>query len=495
MNQEESPLLEILNRDQLLETIPSGLFLVDCDQIIVHWNREAERITGYTAQEAVGQHCSFLEGIECGINCGLFDHDAPEKPLIGNSCRIRSKSGKLLYINKNIDLLRHNGQVIGGIESFIDVTEQKSLEDELRRHSEELETTIQNRTAALEEERTQLRSVLDSMTDFAYIVSPDFRITFLNQALHDNVGPIEGELCYKALHHEAKMCRNCPLSEVSTGKIVQEERVFPLSGRTYEVIHTPLTSTTGEPLKLAVCRDITERKEANERLQEANRQLDSFVYTVSHDLRTPLTPIIGFAEFMQNEYRDQLDAQGLDLLSEIEKQGSRMLSLMEDLLQLSRTGHVPAPDKPIDTEAILQNVLTDLASEIAEKKVNISTQPLPRLLLPESLAEELLSNLVRNALHYGCLDGGQIEIQSEETDRRAIIRIIDHGPGISDKEKNRVFDVFFRGAAVKHLPGTGIGLATVQKITRQYNGKVELLDTPDGGCTVVLKFPLTTQTD
>ena len=485
----ESPLLQLLERDQLLETMPSGLFLVDCDMIIVHWNREAERITGYSADEAVGQHCTFLEGIECGAGCGLFDEGSPEKPLTGINCRIRGKNGNLIHISKNIDLLQHEGKTIGGIESFIDMTEQKKLEQTLREHGEDLEETIRKRTAALEEERSRLRSVLDSMTDFGYIVSSDFRISFINQALLNIIGPAEGEFCYRVIHDRDTICESCPVPQVITGETIHEERVFPLNSRTYEIIHTPLYSSQGEPEKLAVCRDITERKETNERLLEANRQLDSFVYTVSHDLRSPLTPIIGFAEFLKNEYRDRLDQQGIDLLTEIESQGNRMLTLMEDLLELSRVGHVAPPVEPVDSTVILQNVLNDMASEIAEKHVTVSSTPMPRLLLPESLLEELFSNLLHNALRYGCAEAGTIDVQGEMGNGHVTIQIVDHGPGIPEEEKARVFDVFYRGAAVKQLPGTGIGLATVQKIVRQYNGKIELLDTPGGGCTIVLQFP------
>lgn len=489
MHQTKSKLLNLLNRDQLLETMPSGLFLVDCDKIIVHWNREAERITGYSAEEAVGQHCSFLEGIECGSGCGLYDPGAPEKPVIGANCRIRGKDGNQIHITKNIDLLRHEGEVIGGIESFIDVTEQKNLEQALRQHSDELEETVLQRTAALEAERVRLRSVLDSMTDLAYIVSEDFKLRFTNKALQNRLGEVEGHPCYQALHNETSPCQNCPLPSVLAGETVHEERVFPTSGHTFEIIHTQLYSAQGELQKLAVCRDITERKEASERLIEANQQLDSFVYTVSHDLRSPLTPIIGFAEFLQHEYRDRLDDQAIDLLSEIESQGSRMLALMEDLLQLSRVGHVAAPDAPVDTASILQNVLTDLASDIAERGVEVTTTPLPKLLLPESLLEEVFSNLLRNGLNYGCPDGGNIEIVCDETDDQVLLRFIDHGPGIPEEEKANVFNVFYRGPSVKHLPGTGIGMATVQRIVRQYDSRVDLLDTPGGGCTVLLQFP------
>ena len=81
MEEKTRQFLAALGQTQLLGTIPSGLFLVDDKQIIVYWNPEAERITGYPASEAIGRHCSFLEGIECGSGCGLFDNDAPKNLL------------------------------------------------------------------------------------------------------------------------------------------------------------------------------------------------------------------------------------------------------------------------------------------------------------------------------------------------------------------------------------------------------------------------------
>ena len=174
MKLRNSRLLEVLSKDQILKTIPSGLFLVDDQRNIVYWNSEAERITGYSSSEVVGQNCSILEGIECGRGCGLYDAGTPEKPIIGAECEIHTKTGQKIVINKNIDFLRLDGEVIGGIETFIDVTTQKELEGKLRVHSEQLEELVKSRTSALQEERAGLRSILDGMTDMAYIVTRGF---------------------------------------------------------------------------------------------------------------------------------------------------------------------------------------------------------------------------------------------------------------------------------------------------------------------------------
>lgn len=489
MSSTSDKLLEALSQRQLLDTIPSGLFLVDCERTILFWNHAAERITGFTADEVVGRHCSILDGIECGRACGLFDPTAPPKPLIGEHCRIRHKNGHTIILSKNIDLLQANGVVIGGIESFNDSTEQQRLENELLQQKLGLEEQVTQRTKDLESERMHLRRILDAMNDLAYIVDPDYRIDFVNAAMRKVFGNICGQICYQAIHGIDTPCAECPWGKIRNGNTVHlEQGAFP-GERTYDVIHTPLQTPNGI-YKLAVCRDVTERKLAHERLIEANRQLDAFVYTVSHDLRSPLTPIIGFAEFLQSEYRDQLDAQGLDLLHDIENQGQRLLALLDDLLALSRVGHLPPPEQPVDTNAVLDQILLERGPELAG--IEITRSALPPLSIPESLAFELLDNLVANALRYGCPGGtGAVEISGDADRDSTQLRVSDHGPGIPESERLRVFDVFFRGSAAKGTTGTGIGLATVQKIVRLYDGQVQILDTEGGGCTFELRFPRT----
>lgn len=490
MPEKANKFLEVLSREQILGTIPSGLFLVDKNRQIVYWNQEAERITGYPAAEAIGRHCSFLEGIECGAGCGLYDADAPEKPIIGAECHIRTKSGEQIVIAKNVDFLRQEEVIVGGIESFVDITPLNKLETTLRRHGDALEETVKKRTAALEEERTRLRSVLDGMNDPAYIVSDDFRITFLNRAMQKLFGPSDGKICYEIIHGRSQPCIDCPWDEIKKGHSVSEERPFGKNDRDYELNHTPVLTPQGELQKLAVCRDITERKEAADKLVEMNKHLDSFVFTVSHDLRSPLTPIIGFAEFLREEYRDKLDDQGIELLQEIENQGGRMLSLMEDLLELSRVGHLPPQESPVDLNRVVEQVLLENQAEIVEKEVQVAVKPLPELLIPETLLFELTSNLLLNALRYGCEPGGTIEIGGENDNSHKTLYVADHGPGIPEKERAKVCNVFFRGSTTGDIAGTGIGLATVHKIVRLYNGSIRIEDTPGGGCTIRIQFPV-----
>ncbi len=233
----------------------------------------------------------------------------------------------------------------------------------------------------------------------------------------------------------------------------------------------------------ASIRDISKSKEAEEKLEAANRELDAFVYTVSHDLRTPLTPILGFSEFLRENYREQLDEQGMDILDEIEKQARRMLALMEDLLDLARVGRIGKSAEPIDAHEVLNDVLVDLADLIASSGHCIKKEQLPATDIPKSLLYQVFDNLLGNALRYAGPMGGPIEVGGERHGRRVRYFVRDHGCGIPPAERSRIFQPFFRGDSGKNLTGTGIGLATIQKIARLYGGKAWMKETPGGGCT------------
>lgn len=609
--------LDILPLKQVLQTVPSGLFLVDLDQRIVYWNAEAERITGYSAAEAVGKHCSFLEGIPCGKGCGLYN-DNIRKPIIGVACSVKTCGGRRITLLKNVDYLRNDqGEIVGGMESFTDITRQMRLGKKLRHHTGGLEKEVKQQTADLEEERSQLRNVLEAMADFAYICSADHQILFMNRAMISAFGNQAGSICYKDLYALSSPCEGCPLGQVLRGETFRQERVIAKSGRIYEIMHTPLRAPDGSLQKLAVFRDITVRKEmekelistksrlehlltsnpaviytarpsgdygatfisenirdllgyepqqftddpsfwannihpedrervfeelptciqnghgiheyrfrhgdgtyrwmrdefrrvrgpgdnppeivgywidiserrkAEEKLQEVNEDLDAFVYTVSHDLRTPLTPIIGYAEFLKDEYRDRLDEQALDILDEIECQGERMLALMEDLLGLARAGQVETPAVPVEAGKIVQEVLKTFSGPINKDGIVVAVEALPTLSVPESLLSQVFANLIGNAIRYAGAPGARVEVGGERENDRVRFFIRDHGPGIPPEERERVFDLFYRGSTAEKTTGTGIGLATVRKTARLFDGRVWVEETPGGGSTFWVEF-------
>jgi signal transduction histidine kinase len=242
-------------------------------------------------------------------------------------------------------------------------------------------------------------------------------------------------------------------------------------------------------------REVEERKLAEDRLKISNLELEAFVYTVSHDLRTPLSAIIGHAELLQMLESESLNNQTLDSLHAIEEQGRRMNGLMEDLLELARVGRLEPPAEEVNTNSVLQTVLEGLGQLIMSKNATLDVADMPPLKVPRSLLAQIFENLIGNALRYGCQSGGLVEVGCELTPETVRIRVSDHGAGIPAEEQEKIFEVFYRGSTGHSERGTGIGLATVKKIAQQYGGDVWYEDTPGGGATFFVQiaqpFPAT----
>ncbi|WP_298039347.1 PAS domain S-box protein [uncultured Desulfuromonas sp.] len=306
------------------------------------------------------------------------------------------------------------------------------------------------------------------------------------EAPQDLVGKTDYDLPWK--REEADFFRECDrrVMESDAPELHIIEPQLQASGKQawLDTSKVPLHDGEGRVVGvLGTFEDFTERKRAEEALVEANRELDAFVYTVSHDLRTPLTPIIGYAEVLQETCRDRLDEQSLDCLAEIENQGRRMLALMEDLLVLAKVGHVQRPAEPVDLGAVVAEVLVGMGSLLAEAGVAVERHSLPGLRVPKTLLAQVFDNLIGNAVRYAGAEGASLEVGGERTGAMVRFFVRDHGPGIPAGERERVFEVFFRGTEGKKVQGTGVGLATIQKIARCYGGRAWLEETPGGGCT------------
>lgn len=482
-------LLKHLATNQLLGTIPSGLFVVDLEMRIVYWNPAAERITGFTAEEAVGQHCSFLQGIPCGERCGLFNPDV-SKPAIGSQCTVTGKDGRTIQLLKNIDFLRDgNGEIIGGIESFVDISRQRQLEIDLRRQSDELEKNVAERTRELAHSEYRLRAVLDTMDDLAYCANSDYRLTMLNRAMRDLYGDRVGETCHRLLHGTDQPCSWCVMERVLQGETVREERQLAVNHHYYEIIHSPLVGDDGGLQKLAVCRDITERKQTEQQLRETNRELDAFTHSISHDLRGLLAPVVTYVDFLRMQYGDVLEPQILQVLAEVERQSERAITLLDDLLDLAQVGRIEGGSEPVDVAKLVAEVLRDKAAEGDGQQPEVIVGDLPPMAIPESLVFQVVANLVGNALRYAGPTGGPIEVGCREQADRRIYFVRDHGPGVDPLEREKIFEIFHRGTSSRNSRGTGVGLAIVRKIALRYQGTTWVEDTPGGGATFCFALP------
>jgi PAS domain S-box-containing protein len=353
---------------------------------------------------------------------------------------------------------------------------------------------VQRREALLRVSEERFRSVFHTAAAGMVLMRPDGKIFQANPAFCRFSGFAEEELLQMTIadvtHPEDRERTRENYRNLSAGReesVHYEKRYLTRDGRIVWG-HASVACLLGRENIPAYCiglvQDITDRKRAEEELRETNRELDAFVYTVSHDLRSPLTPIIGFAEFLRQHCRERLDAETDGILAAIEGQGKKMLALLEDLLCLAKVGKIVCPLEPAVTGEVLRESLADLADRIMRSGAEVRIiEPLPPIGVPETLLAQIFQNLIGNAVLYAGKAGGPVEVGGERRHDRVRIFVRDHGPGIPAEERERIFDVFYRGSTGNHLQGTGIGLAIVQKIARLYRGGVWVEETPGGGAT------------
>jgi PAS domain S-box-containing protein len=346
---------------------------------------------------------------------------------------------------------------------------------------------------SLRESEERFRSFFTTAAAGMVILSPDGGIIQVNPAFCGFIGYREDELRQLTIteitHPDDRGMTSGSYEQIFSGQkraVHYEKRYLRKDG---QVIwgHASVACIMGadqQPLHcICLVQDISERKKAEEDLRQANRELDAFVYTVSHDLRSPLTPIIGFADYLRTEYHDSLDAEAQKMLVEIGKQGHLMLELLEDLLSLARVGHLERPAEPVDLRDVVLEVVGGFWNRLEQCGMTVTLDDLPSLRAPKSLLVQIFDNLIGNALRYAGQQGGTVEVGGERIGNRVRLYVRDHGPGIPAAEQETVFDLFYRGSTGKVVEGTGVGLATVLKIARLYGGNAWVEETVGGGCT------------
>jgi signal transduction histidine kinase len=216
----------------------------------------------------------------------------------------------------------------------------------------------------------------------------------------------------------------------------------------------------------------------------ANRELESFSYSVSHDLRGPVDALNGFTYVLLKEYGDKLDDKAKDLLEHIRGSGKRMIQLIDDLLNLSRVTSSVLQSEAVDLSAIARSIAQELSRSQPGRKVEFVIAESAKVDGDPRLLRILLENLLRNAWKYtSAHDHARIEFGSRIEDGRIVYFVRDDGAGFDPRASDRLFQPFQRLHPSAEFPGNGIGLATVQRIVRRHGGEVWATGEVEKGAT------------
>ncbi len=219
--------------------------------------------------------------------------------------------------------------------------------------------------------------------------------------------------------------------------------------------------------------DMTERKKAEEEVAAANKELEAFSYSVSHDLSAPLRAMCGFSDFLLENYSDSLDNKGQSYLQRIGAGADKMQALINDILKLSQISRQELVRTKIDFKKINHDIIRELQSTEPERSVDVRIQDCPEAIGDAHLMKIALTNLLGNAWKYTSkIADPIIEFGCFQQENETVFFVLDNGAGFPSERAEEVFTPFRRLHSESEFPGTGIGLATVQRIINRHSGRI-----------------------
>jgi PAS domain S-box-containing protein len=393
-----------------------------------------------------------------------------------------------------------NNQVVRVLTIIRDISDSQKLEKQIR--SNEI----------------QLRSIMGNTPDIIFRMNTDLDILYLNPAVEREFGislqKTRGKN-FKTLDLNENTLKNwCnAISEaINTTLPVIFIISYPTeSGLKYYTgrVIPEIDSEQKVISVLSILRDITEIKKAEAQvlnmnvelekrviertasLEAANKEMESFTYSVSHDLRTPLRALDGFANILLEDYQIQLDEEGKMLLMSIISNTHKMGKLIDNLLEFSRAGKSELRMQKINMKELFLSVSEELVTPEFKKRTKIKIHPLPIAWGDEKMIRQVLINLIENALKYSTPKPIiEIEAGANINEEKIVYYIRDNGVGFEMKYVNKLFNVFQRLHAASEFEGTGVGLAIVKQIIQCHGGKVWAESEVDNGSAFYFSLPL-----
>jgi len=488
----------IYNSNKELNDLKSAL---DAHAVVGICNRQGKltyvndrfcEISGYSRREALGHGYDILNS---GYHTRVFYEsmwgDISQGRVWTGEVRDRSKDGSLYWVDTTIvPFLDEAGKPYQFICIQTDITERKRAE----------------------EVNARLGRILEESLNEIYIFdSVNFSFLSVNKGARENLGYRSDELKnmtpydIKPDFDKDKFIEYVmPLLQGECNELIFETVHSRKDGTTYPVdVHLQLSRAETPFVFVAIILDITKRKaveqelfEYREQLEEMvdertnnlramNRELESFSYSVSHDLRGPLRSIDGFSQALLEDCGEQLDEQAIRYLNRVCASSQRMGELIDDLLQLSRVVRSDMVQKQIDLSALAEQVIAQLREREPEREVVFTNTFGLCAKGDERLILTMLENLLGNAWKFTSRsENALIEFGISEMEQGAAFFIRDNGAGFDENYKHKLFEPFQRLHSNEEYEGTGIGLATVLRIVRRHAGNVWASSTEGSGATI-----------
>ena len=415
-----------------------------------------------------------------------------EKGYFETTFQMKRKDGTVFDSEHCVTPIRDDDGLIASHVCVVrDISERKRAEEALR--------------AAFiraENEKARTEAIIAAIGEGIIIQDREFKIIYQNDIHKALIGDHPGEYCYHAYQGRDKVCNDCPVEMAfRDGSIHTVEKTALTNGGMIdiEVTASPLRDATGEIIAcIELVRDISERRRAEEEIKHlnvnlqrratdlavANRDLEAFGYSLSHDLKGPLTAIYSAAQTLEDICAEQMDETGRYCVDTICKASERMEELLDAMLLLARISRSELQQEEIDLSELATEILARLQEQEPARVVEYVITPEVKVLADTRLMKSALENLLGNAWKYTrkrAVTHIEFGMKAHHGEKTYFVR--DNGIGFEMKNAEIIFLPFHRLYQAKEFEGTGIGLTTVQRIIQRHGGRLWGEGEPDQGAT------------
>jgi PAS domain S-box-containing protein len=509
-------IIGVSNRSQLLtgSIRDQAVLVLNPDGAVARWNEGAQRVYGYTADDAVGAHFSRFYTpedvaagkpglqLEVARTLGCFEDEG---------WRVR-QDGTRFWASISITALHDERGELEGFSKIVrDITEKRRLKEKRERLF-----------AAIDSQRQLFQLVVENAPDgIAVIDGATLRVKWANRPFQERLEEPYHSMDLTGLrvddylpHAEEAGILDLFRDVVATGEPhIDAEYAFTgfAQGVTYyRLCLLPLPADPGEPPDvLEILTDVTEGVETRKKMEDMTAELEArnreverasrlkseFLASVSHELRTPLHSITGFADLMAEQVAGKLTDKQCHYVERISRSARHLLSLINDLLDLSRieAGRLDLRQEYFPAMDALVEVLETITPLAAAKNIAVGHSVAADLALvaDRTRFKQMLFNLLSNAVKFTA-EGGRIDICAASSEQSVEVSVIDNGIGIPREEQEAIFGEFYQaGATTSGLrEGTGLGLAITRRLVESHGGKIWVESEPGKGSCFTLRLPL-----
>ena len=491
--------LELLFK--VMDATNNGIVITDNllpDNPIIYCNPAFEEISGYKRTEIIGHNCRFLQGKDRSQQVRA---DLAKAIANGESYYVEirnyTKSGTLFWNELYISPVKdNNGTVTHFIGIQNDVTARKKSQLALEMNQQEMEKQIQIRTNMYKESQDYLTSIVETIRESLLVMDKNYNVLSANNHFLNTFKVSLNETKGKLLYDLGNGQWNIPELKTMMEEILptnnpvldyEVEHEFPHIGKKLMLLNAHRIELEGQYKDwiLLAIEDITERRAIQQRK-------DDFLSIASHELKTPLTTIVGYMQLMDKLMPDNASDKFKGIVEKTARHVQRLNQLLSELLDVSRmqTGNIELHRESFDFDRMVLETIEGIRAATPNRKIELSGKTGIEYNGDESHLVQVVSNLLSNAIKYSP-EKSLVSVQVSSISDFIKVSIIDQGMGIIQDEQAKVFDRFYRvGEVQRHYPGLGIGLYICQQIISNHGGTIWVESEKGKGSIFSFTLPL-----